>query len=172
MNVLKYCMRPSYYFKHPIKFFKETWSNLVAAYMRVTKGYSYGDTWNLDNWLENVLPPMLRHLADNGCAYPAFKNEEVDFSTPEKWHDWLHSIADVIESTQEKNWAGQNEYQEDFEHLLSHPNLTCTCEYSEEDKKFLRKLFWDREVELEQQRRKLREETLITLIKYIDFIWD
>ena len=118
LNVLtNYSCRPSYYLRHPIKFLEETKSNLVAAWHRATRGYCYLDIWNWNSWFLGVTPPMLRHMADYGCGYPG----SVPFDTSEKWHDWLHSVADVLESLQEENWESRNEFAEDF-HRLSELN--------------------------------------------------
>lgn len=99
--------RLSYYLIHPWKWFKELWVNLKNSWMRATKGYCYTDVWNLDSWFCSVLPPMFRHMADYGLAYPGHE----PFETPEKWHQWLYEIADNIENLQYDDWLdNQNEY--------------------------------------------------------------
>ena len=124
---------------------------------------------------------MLRHMADYGSAYPGFKNEEVDFSTPEKWNDWLHSMADVLESLQEENWFSQNEYEEEF-HKQSELHrskgkdengwITVTWEMNDEDFNTLKELYFTRIDELTKERKKLLIDTGRALFSNLPCLWD
>lgn len=106
LNVFKNYTHPkNYYWSHPFKFLKETFYNFSDAKMRACKGYCYSDVWNLDDWFCEIIGKMLRDLADRGTAYPG----EGEFDTPEKWHDWLYSIADLFEGVSEDE---KNEYFE------------------------------------------------------------
>lgn len=170
LNVMNWSFNKKYYLKHPWKWFSELFSNLREAYRRVKYGWAYQDCWNLDFWMLEVLPPMLRHMADEGCAYPG----TAPFETPEQWHDWLHSMADVLESLQEDNWFNQNEYEKDF-HQLSHwhndtnSNITLT---NGQDYETLSKLYFIRSHELVDERQKLIENTFLELAKYFTMLWD
>lgn len=101
-NVFSFSYRKRYYLKHPIRFFKEIWWMLRAAYMRATKGWCYGDVWELGYWFLDVMPPMLKYLADHGEGY---KGE-----TPEEWHDHLYGIANLLENAREEVRDQKNEY--------------------------------------------------------------
>lgn len=78
--------------------------------MRAKYGWCYSDVWNWDMWFAHTVPPMLRHMADHGSAYPGYE----PFDTPEKWHDWLHNIADMIETSTEEWQDEHNEYYEEY----------------------------------------------------------
>ena len=78
--------------------------------MRARYGWTYSDVWNWDIWFAYTVPPMLRHMADYGSAYPGYE----PFDTPEKWHDWLHNIADMIETSTEDWQDEHNEYYEEY----------------------------------------------------------
>ena len=177
MNAFKFIFRPSYYFKHPIKFIKEIGINLKNAWMRATKGYCYTDIWNIDNWFCEVFPPMLRYLAEHGCAYPGTE----PFETPEKWHDWLHSMADVIDTIYDEDfWTEtKNEYYKEWNtlwdfHNNKNPNITMTCEYdtSEEHFELVRKLYYIRMEEISKERQALIENTFQELGRAFDCLWD
>lgn len=161
-NVFKLWFLPSYYFRHPIKFFQEICANLKNAWMRVTKGYCYTDIWNIDTWFCNVFPPMLRHMADEGMAYPGIP----PFETPEKWHDWLHSVADVIDTfNDEEFWyTTKNEYSEDWNRVSE--------DRENKDYKEIKELYFTRMEEITKERQALIEDTFIQIAKYFDCLWD
>ena len=168
--------RKRYYLTHPWKWFKDFWYNLKSVYMRAKYGYCYTDIWCMENWLLEILPPMFRHLADHGCAYPG----EEPFNTPEKWHDWLHSVADVLESLQEKNWYSQNEYEEDFHEMSrarrfakeKNNHITTTMTYNDEDFQMIKELYFSRARELQKERKKLLIDTGHEIFQYLDYLWD
>ncbi len=112
-----------YYFTHPWKWFKHLGQNIRDAYRRARYGWTYGDVWDMDMWMMNTLPPMLRHMADKGCAYPG----RPPFETIEKWHKWLHAMADLLESGFEDNQDKCNEYYNEYmEHLFDPPETRVT----------------------------------------------
>lgn len=102
--------RKRYYLTHPWKWFKDLWRNIRDVHMRAKYGFCWSDVWNWDNWFLHVAPQMLRHMAKEGCAYPG--NET--FNTPERWHDWLNEVADLLDTGRE-DWQDQhNEYYEQY----------------------------------------------------------
>ena len=177
-NVFKFWYRPTYYLTHPIKFFKELRANLVNAWMRITKGYCYTDVWNINSWFCLVLPPMLRHMADYGSAYPGTK----PFETPEKWHDWLHSMADVIETFEDEEfwYTKKNEFAEEWE-KVNQKARSCSIDengntiisYNEDEHyKEIKDLYFMRMEEISKERQELIEDTLSQFSKYFDMLWD
>ena len=83
-----------YLITHPWQWVRCACRNIRDAWRRSVYGWTYGDVWDWDNWFTHVVPDMLRHMADKGSAYPGYE----PFDTPEKWHKWLHWIADLIET--------------------------------------------------------------------------
>jgi len=102
-----------YYLTHPWKWIKEACQNLKAAWMRATKGWCYSDIWNWDCWFMDTVPDMFRYLAQHGMAYPG----REPFDTPEKWHDWLNEMANLIETGKE-DW--QDEHNEYYQEYMAH----------------------------------------------------
>ena len=112
-----------YYLTHPWYWFRDLGHNIRDVYRRAKYGWTYGDVWDMDQWIMNVFPPMLRHMADHGSAYPGYE----PFDTPEKWHKWLHAMADLIESGLEDNQDACNEYYNEYmEHLFDPSELRVT----------------------------------------------
>jgi hypothetical protein len=111
-----YCKK--YYLTHPWKLFKQLGHNLKAAWMRCTKGWCPWDVWDWDCWFMTVVPEQFRYLAEHGCAYPG----KEPFDTPEKWHDWLNHLADMIETGAEGWQDEHNEYYEKYiDELMAKP---------------------------------------------------
>lgn len=174
-SVFNYSFCKRYYLTHPWKFIKEFFQNCNHAWRRAIYGWTWEDCWNLENWLLNILPEMLRYMADYGSGYPGFE----PFETPEKWNDWLHSMADVLESLQEENWYSQNEYEEefhkqcDFNRKTSKTENVITITWSDrKDFDTIKKLYFARTEELTKEREKLLIDTFTKLGKYLPILWD
>ena len=165
-----------YYLTHPWKWFRELFRNIKDMWHRSIYGWTWVDVWNLDDWMLGVLPDMLRHMADHGNGYPGIE----PFGTELKWHDWLHYMANTLESLRVNYWYAKNEYAERF-HKMSdlarkikqtHPNLTVTYDFDTQELKNLSILYFQRSKELTEQREKLLEETGRELFKYLPLLWD
>ena len=104
-----------YLITHPWKWVKCAWHCLRDAWRRSVYGWTYGDVWDWDSWFLHVAPDMLRHMADKGCGYPG----RPPFETPERWHDWLHQMADLLDTGREDWQDEHNEYREEYDkHLM------------------------------------------------------
>ena len=174
MNLFKFPMRLRYYLTKPWRFFRELYYSFKYAWQRATKGYSYYDSMDMDDFLLHVIPGMLRDIA-NGDSFPGIE----PFETYEKWQDYCNSLADVFESLQEENWSeGRNEWQDKFDaafatlHPPLHPNITTTIEYvpTEEANKIC-KMYFEREKELAAERQKLIEDTFTELGRNLTKLW-
>lgn len=178
LNVFNWSYTKHYYLTHPWQWIKELWWNFKAAYHRVKYGWCYCDIWNWDDWFCSVVPPMLRHMADHGSAYPG----REPFDTPEKWHDWLYETAHKIERLQYDNWMEDlNEYSKDYYQTFEddfykeeHPNgpfLTTTF-YSSLSKEEIRKKYYERCKEIAESREQVLEEFGRSFFKFFDCLWD
>jgi len=99
-----------YLITHPWQWFRCAWRCIKDAWRRSVYGWTYGDVWDWDNWFIHTTPQMFRYMADHGSSYPG----REPFTTPEKWHDWLYEIADLIE-TADKEWQDKhNEYHDEY----------------------------------------------------------
>ena len=96
-----------YYLLHPWIWIKDLFYNCKYAYQRVMRGWSDADAFNLNYWLADILPNMLRYLADD-ISYPG----QGEFDTWEKWHNWLVETAANVERLREN--AIENEWDERF----------------------------------------------------------
>ena len=104
-----------YYLTHPWKWFKDLWRNIKDVCMRTRYGFTWSDVWNWDHWFLHTTPNMLRYMADHGSAYPG----HPPFETPERWHDWLYEVADLLETGNEEWQDAHNEYYDEYIKELS-----------------------------------------------------
>ena len=54
-----------YYLTHPWKWFKDLKNNIRNVYRRAKFGWTYGDVWDMDQWIMHTFPPMMRYMADH-----------------------------------------------------------------------------------------------------------
>jgi hypothetical protein len=70
------------------------------AYQRATRGYADCDIWNMDQWLLELLPAALNHLADHHYGFPG----DEEFPTDEAWVNYLKEIAQLFYQANELNY--------------------------------------------------------------------
>ena len=173
-NIWHWGYSPKYYLTHPWKWFGQLGRNIRAAHMRCTRGWCYSDVWDWDSWFMHTVPEMFRHLADNGSGYPG----RAPFETPEKWRDWLHKMADQIESCTEEAQEKNNEYYEQYMKDIienwepwkedEHGNILLPKRKNpENDKKY-----FARSDELGKKAQEDIADALTQIGKYFYFLWD
>lgn len=80
-----------------------------AMYQRATRGWAWCDVWSIDCWFQQVVPEMLRHLAETTHGTPCsfFPDGTLDDpNLPEEQRDLIHGdwvkllqrIADDLET--------------------------------------------------------------------------
>ena len=100
-----------------------------AKKQRIERGYCDGDLWNMDQWFLEVIPPMLRQLAEDDLGFP-----EPEFGTKEEWKDWLTTLADHFEACSEVAIEDQNPYKhEDDRYWPRHDALEVMAQARLED---------------------------------------
>ena len=110
MNVLfNYPYRPQYYLTHPHIFFRHLKYNIRDAWQRITRGYCDSDVFNMDYWFLDIMPPMLRDIA-NADSYIMLGED----GTREDWHDWLCDLAWRMERCHPDNTDDRNEFAAEY----------------------------------------------------------
>ena len=151
-----------HYLTHPWKFIKDCITNIKNAKMRIVRGWSYPDLWNMSDYLLDITIDMLRNLARDSHGYPSLK----PFEEPEKWSSWLFYIANELEESKEENYEKKNEYYNEYmEQFKNWTKASKTC--SELDKKY-----FAREKELAEEAKERRTKALMEVVKYFDYLWD
>lgn len=142
-------------------FFRRLFRALRDAYLRATKGWCPSDVWNWDSWFGSVVPEMLRYLADYSHTYPG--NNEFD--TPEKWIDWLRSVADVIEyAVSDDN--DENEYRVLFHQAMNSVGISTL------DKMEIKYKYLKREEEIDFNKQLSIEDAMSQIGKNFFQLWD
>lgn len=160
-----------YWLRHPIKWIKDVFGDLRAAYQRAKYGWAPRDTFSFDNWFMEVIPPMLRYLADDserfGVSYGC-----APFDTPEKWHAFIRSLADRIESCKEEEQDKRNEYYGDYmREITSGGKITWNYDSDAADSNDLHAKYFARSKELWEEAQHTIEETLLEMGKYFFALW-
>lgn len=167
-----------YYIRHPIRFMRHFIRNLNNAYSRIVRGYCKSDYFNLDSWLITLLPQMLREIKNSPVgAYPGIK----PFETPEKWHEWLETMALNFESIQ-NNWAEvKNEYDGEYwdifhNYVETYGNICQAVENGPQKSaqdylKEVQEKWLARAQELDEQQQAFTENLFLELSKHLYQLW-
>ena len=150
--------RKRWYLRHPLMWCQEFKTNVKNCYLRIRDGWCPDDVWSWDTWFVRVVPPMLRYLAEHGCAYPGTD----PFDTPEKWHDWLNYLAAMIGSGDTAWQDAHNEYYNKYMDSLFDKN---------EDKE-LTKNYFTKEKELFDIGHSNVKRALFEMGEHFFKIWD
>ena len=106
MPFYAFLYKKSYYLTHPWKFFRDLkvlWTN---AWHRMKYGYAWVDLWNMDSYLGQLVPAMLKELAKRSSGYPA-SNECPDMET---YREYLYKLAVLWEYAHLDPFGNQDEY--------------------------------------------------------------
>lgn len=164
LTVWDWSYSKTYYLRHPLMWLKELKWNIQAAHQRATKGYCDTDWRNFDMWFKHVAPQMLRDMAMYGHAYPGCE----PFDTPEKWHSWLHRMADQITYCQDED--NGNEYYKPYINMLKSINIMKDGDNPEV--KELSKKYYDRYLEVTKEQDELFKKTMYELLEHWEALWD
>lgn len=58
---------------------------------RLNRGFADCDVWAMDGYLLNLIPAMLRHLAESTHTYP------ISMKSGDEWSAWLNETADMFQ---------------------------------------------------------------------------
>lgn len=84
--------RKSYYLAHPLCFIKEIWIGAKNAWHRMRYGFAWVDLYNMDTYLGQLVPSMLRELAARSCGTPYDIRKE-------EYKAYLRALAYLFELT-------------------------------------------------------------------------
>lgn len=146
--------RKSYYLTRPWKFFRELWIGAKNLWHRARYGYAYVDAWNMSSAWCLMGANMMLHLAQHGSAYPG----GGEFDTPEKWKAHLEDMAQRLRECANIDWDEKNEYKESF-----------LKDWKNEE---LRKKYYTRMSELQEEHDELVKETFKILGHNFNLYWD
>ena len=81
--------RPRYYLKKPWKLVSAIRTGFSNMRMRRKCCYDWLALWNIDTFLLELIPNMLRHLSEKACGWP----DNATFPTFEVYKEWMRSLA-------------------------------------------------------------------------------
>lgn len=170
-SVFSFPYSKKYYLLHPWKWIQTFFKNLTYAYRRAVYGWTWSDCYELYDWLLTILSQMFRHLAEYSNGYPG----RAPFETPEKWQDWLNSIADVLEVCQDEP---VNKYTEEFAAALEmqykqkHEKNYSGPTISDEDLNLISQLYLEQDKENQHQQEILIKDVFNQIAEHFFDLWD
>lgn len=105
IGVYAFTFRKMYYVKRPWKFFREIKIAITNYWHRARCGYAWVDLWNMDDYLEHLIPNMLRELSKRSCGYAD------EFGTPEAYQEYLDLLATLFE------YAATDEFDKEYDEV-------------------------------------------------------
>ena len=91
MDIFTFTKRYSPKGFHPIKKIKFFFSDISCAIQRARKGYCYRDLWNIDSWLFELLPNMIKEFKQTTSGYPS------SYNSMEEWQAELDYFISLLE---------------------------------------------------------------------------
>lgn len=85
--------KKSYYLTHPLKFLGEIKTLISNMKHRLLYSWDWPSLWNMDSFLGQLVPSMLRELADRACGYP----ESEGCPNMETYRAYLREFAKLWE---------------------------------------------------------------------------
>lgn len=126
-------------------------------FQRGIRGYSDRDVWDVSNWFENTVIPMLEQLQKTKHGYPMDMTEE-------QWNIVLKNMIDCFKESTERYCSEKNEYTEDYLTSL-YENNQKKCD--EIEKKWMR-----RENEITKYKIKMKNKAFKLFSKHFYDLWD
>ena len=150
---------PSNWIRNARLFFRQ----FKWAYQRMTRGFCDFDTWDLDNYLSQLLADSIRHLANTTHGYPGTD----EFSTYESWRDYLYKISDLLNYS-----LGElpNEYEEAWFAKVKEKGLGHSDETPEE--KEITDKYLNKEKENDNLKMQAQNEALKMIYHVYNMMWD
>lgn len=153
-----------YYLKHPLQFFKDCYWNIRNFFHRGKYGFAYSDVWSFDGWFMTIIPAMLRYLKTYGSGFPGVE----PYTNRETWEERLEYLASELESGLEQV---KNEYEGEFRDFME-KKVKSGSEEETFQEKIVKRKYFDRELELENQKTERLVKAMTELGKNMNFLWD
>lgn len=175
MSVFTFGYRPSYYLRKPWRFFHDLYCGFRNFIHRGKYGFAYSDVWAMDEYLLDVIPLMLRYLAEHSHGYPGVE----PFETPEKYTEWLIQLAEKFENCS-IDYDEKNEYSEAFRkqaddimkrNIDKDKPFDMAQEMTTEEK-IIRNKYFDRMETLSKEQNKNILDAYTELAAHHDILWD
>ena len=136
LNVFdKTCSNLPWFHPRNLKYLK---SDFDCAKQRITRGWCYRDWYNLDNWIETVLPELLEDFVKNHHGLP---NKDYSKIPPEpiQWVENCYTKEEqdkfnknyenyLLEIAQHLRNAGEEYFDSNLKDTLTYPEFEKYCQ--------------------------------------------
>lgn len=172
MNPLNVFNNPYYKWKYPdcwLKNIRMFFRSIKYAYQRITKGFAYCDTWDLDDYYTHLFVDSLKMYSEHMNGWPQSK----EFPEFEDYKKYIDRMVYLFDQSIEGHEDIKNKYAEEYEaKILNKPDFleNINKEKTPEEKALLNKYF-KREEELCHYRKACRNEALDMMKHIYDSLW-
>lgn len=94
ISLCVFSYRKSYYLTHPLCFVRELWTGIKNAWHRMRYGFAWVDLYNMDTYLGQLVPSMLKELAARSCGTP-YDIEEEEYKAYLAALAYLFEVANI-----------------------------------------------------------------------------
>lgn len=171
------------------KWFNRPWNlaryikkSLKWSWQRITRGFSDGDIWWMETYLQMLLPDMLQYLKDHRMGSPVCLNrtdKPEDDSCHEEWDKVLDQMIFLWRESYEYSSSQKNPCEEAYSELLKkffdkYEDLGTGLAMMHCDPKY--KKVWDKYKQEEEKiilyRAECKNKALDMLKEYFCCLWD
>lgn len=171
-------------------YIREIKNRIKWSRQRMTRGYADTDCWNVDDYLQILIPNMLENLRENRCGAPII-NRDLSI---EGWDQILDRMIFLWREADENTCTRKNPYEEEYFKALKEfeakyglfgrgleteaereknngightlHSMRELPEYREIDKNYK-----DEEAKITEYRRQLQDEAFDMLKRYFAHLW-
>ncbi len=168
-------------FIHPWKLVKYIKRSLKWSWQRITRGFSDGDIWWMETYLQMLLPDMLQYLKDHRMGSPVClsrTDKPEDDSCHEEWDKVLDQMIFLWRESYEYSSSKKNPYEEEYMEMLDNyygkygPNTGFAMMRNDPKYKKIADKYEKTEGEINQYREECKDKALDMLKEYFHCLWD
>lgn len=166
------------------KWFTRPWSlakyikrSLKWSWQRITRGFSDGDIWWMQAYLQMLLPDMLQYLKDHRMGSPVclgHTDKPEDDSCHEEWDKVLDQMIFLWRESYEYSSSKKNPYIEEYMEILDKygPDTGFAMMWNNPKYKKTLDKYEKAEGEINQYREECKDKALDMLKEYFYYLWD
>jgi hypothetical protein len=113
-KMLSFPYNTKWYLTHPWLFVDNLFRNIKWAFQRVFRGWDDKSVWDINYFLTDILPPMIKKLDKQGYPASLCKEGLTDEEGERIWQDILNKIVLGFEAAERIQSFKKNNYKEDI----------------------------------------------------------
>ena len=154
-----------YHGLNPIQKIKKFFRDLKFCYQRITRGWCESDTWNMDTWFLEVIPPMLNYLRKNTHGHPC---EISEF----EWDNILCNMEYLFKEADENQCGWYNQYKKEFDEISFRDRESFKDNLHSPKYRSITRKYLENEKRKSEYMKKCKDEAFELFSKWFYDLWD